>query len=73
MERLIGRSQADAVISEHLFNGRIPQQNFPQKKKQKADQSGRHVLAGRTAGAAALSAFGGVRGDVYKKEADSRG
>jgi hypothetical protein len=70
-------SLVDAMTSEHLFNDRTQQQNFPQKKKQKADQSGRHALAGRAAEAAAFGALGaqagGLTDDTFKQEADSRG
>jgi len=77
IERLILASLVDAMTSEHLFNQRIPQQNFPHKKKQKSDHSGRHALAGRGAWGAAFCAFGAQadrrQHDIFKQEADSRG
>jgi hypothetical protein len=65
------------MTSEHLFNGRASQQDFPQKKKSKVDQSGRWSSEGRTAERLASAAFpapaGGWAHHTCEQEADSRG
>jgi hypothetical protein len=57
----VSASLVNTMASEHLFNERFPQQNFPQKKNSKVDQNGRRSNAAPAADY------------THEQEADSRG